>query len=445
MQPFSRQKQAIFDLCIVASIAAAVVITHTCLTQGVYEVFPYFYLLPIVLIAFSRPKYGIYGTVLVGWLYFMLVWLWEPPDAQLFTVATIRFYIFVSIGVLLSVYSQEYRREEQKRCNLFYNSQAGAFSFNTGSGLISDSNPKFARMVQYDPAEMKKKTLADLVPDPAVREAFLSRIRDLQVVVDSELGLLCKDGTTRWILVSSVKTDEDEVVCTVVDITDRKEEQKALSLANKKLTLLLDITRHDILNQVTGLRTAADLAKLRTTDPGMLEFIGQEETVAENIQRQIEFAKNYEGIGVCAPLWQNTGAQLKALGPGASGLAIEASAELDTLEIFADPMLHKVFENLVDNTWRHGERAHRVSFSLAKDQGDDIALVYEDDGIGMPETEKERIFTKGFGKNTGLGLFLSREILSITGLAIAETGTPGKGARFEIRVPKGMFRFTGPR
>jgi signal transduction histidine kinase len=50
--------------------------------------------------------------------------------------------------------------------------------------------------------------------------------------------------------------------------------------------------------------------------------------------------------------------------------------------------------------------------------------------------------TRGFGKNTGLGLFLSREILAITGIMIAEMGEPGKGARFEITEPKGMFRFT---
>jgi len=39
-------------------------------------------------------------------------------------------------------------------------------------------------------------------------------------------------------------------------------------------------------------------------------------------------------------------------------------------------------------------------------------------------------------------LFLSQEILSITGITITETGEPGKGARFEITVPKGGYRFT---
>jgi hypothetical protein len=41
-------------------------------------------------------------------------------------------------------------------------------------------------------------------------------------------------------------------------------------------------------------------------------------------------------------------------------------------------------------------------------------------------------------------MFLIREILSITGLTIRETGIPEKGVRFEIRVPEGSYRFAAP-
>jgi signal transduction histidine kinase len=68
-------------------------------------------------------------------------------------------------------------------------------------------------------------------------------------------------------------------------------------------------------------------------------------------------------------------------------------------------------------------------------------ILFEDNGVGIPAEDKTKLFTKGFGKNTGLGLFLSREILAITGITITENGEPGEGARFEIRVPKAMYRF----
>jgi signal transduction histidine kinase len=68
-------------------------------------------------------------------------------------------------------------------------------------------------------------------------------------------------------------------------------------------------------------------------------------------------------------------------------------------------------------------------------------IICEDDGVGITAQDKKRLFTRGFGKSTGLGLFLSREILSITGITITENGVPGKGARFEITVPKKNYIF----
>jgi signal transduction histidine kinase len=75
-----------------------------------------------------------------------------------------------------------------------------------------------------------------------------------------------------------------------------------------------------------------------------------------------------------------------------------------------------------------------------QESGDDHVIVCEDNGIGIPAGEKEKIFERGFGQNTGLGLFLAREILDITGITIKETGEPGKGARFEIMIPEGAWR-----
>jgi signal transduction histidine kinase len=103
-------------------------------------------------------------------------------------------------------------------------------------------------------------------------------------------------------------------------------------------------------------------------------------------------------------------------------------------------MLSTVFSNLMDNTVRHGESATRVRVRYRPEEDGDLTLIWEDDGAGVPVEEKERIFHRGVGKNTGFGLFLIREILGITGIGITETGEPGKGARFEMRVPRGAWQ-----
>jgi signal transduction histidine kinase len=105
-------------------------------------------------------------------------------------------------------------------------------------------------------------------------------------------------------------------------------------------------------------------------------------------------------------------------------------------------LLGKVFYTLLENALRHGKTVTSIDFSYRM-QGNDLVLVYQDNGEGVPAEQKAAILERKFFKHTGFGLYLSRTILGITGMTIRENGEPGKGARFEIRVPQGKFRFIG--
>jgi signal transduction histidine kinase len=111
------------------------------------------------------------------------------------------------------------------------------------------------------------------------------------------------------------------------------------------------------------------------------------------------------------------------------------------LEVYADPLLEKVFYNLIDNSLHYGGDTLTTIRVTTGEQGESLRIIVEDDGDGISAIDKQYLFTKGFGRHTGLGLFLSREILSITGISITENGIPGKGVRFEITVPKGEYRY----
>lgn len=114
------------------------------------------------------------------------------------------------------------------------------------------------------------------------------------------------------------------------------------------------------------------------------------------------------------------------------------------IEILADPLLGKVFYNLFDNALRYGGKGMTEIHVSSSMQDGARVLVVSDNGEGISHEDKQRVFSKGYGRNTGLGLFLTKEILSLTGITIQETGEPGSGARFEIRVPSDKFRFTRP-
>ena len=225
------------------------------------------------------------------------------------------------------------------------------------------------------------------------------------------------------------------------DITDRRLVEEALRQANRKLNLLSGITRHDMRNQLMILKSYFEISKGSLADPARTaEFIAKEEKIAETISHQISFTKDYEDMGVKAPAWQNVSALIRRIIARLPMRDIHVDGGDPTLEVFADRLLEKVFYNLIDNSLRHGgERMTSIRVTTLKEKRH-LVISVEDDGVGISAQDKKRLFTKGFGTHTGLGLYLSREILSITGMTITEKGEPGKGARFEITVPKGAWR-----
>jgi PAS domain S-box-containing protein len=442
MRSLSLTRQLAYDITTVLSVIVAVAITYLCLTYGIYDVFPYFYLIPIVLCAYSRPKLGIYVTVLMGWIYIAVVYFFSINDVRLVTLSTVWFYIFVSLGVVISTYSQEYHRMKDKSCGAYNYSQAGAFSFDRTSLKITDANWKFAQMIQYDCDTLVKKTLGDIISNNEERELFLAKVRDQSRVGDIEVRLSARDRTFRWALISASGTEGSTVICTAVDITEHKQAQEALQQANRKLNLLNNVTRHDILNQLTALIGYIYLSRDKTEDPELIDFIAKEEQAAQTIKNQILFTRDYQNIGVHSPQWYNV-AETISLAMATIDLSrLRITIDLEPVEIYADPLLEKVFYNLIENSIRHGKHATTIAIR-SQETGDGLDLIVEDDGIGIPEAERIKIFQREYFKNTGFGLFLSREILAITGLTITENGIPGKGARFVIHAPRGTCRKDG--
>ena len=120
---------------------------------------------------------------------------------------------------------------------------------------------------------------------------------------------------------------------------------------------------------------------------------------------------------------------------------IQIIRDISGVEIYADPLVGKVFFNLIDNAKRYGETITWIRFSGHPESGEYV-IVCEDNGAGIRDEHKKKIFNREYYTHTGFGLNLSREILDITDITIGETGTYGKGARFEIRVPAGRWQYT---
>jgi PAS domain S-box-containing protein len=225
----------------------------------------------------------------------------------------------------------------------------------------------------------------------------------------------------------------------VKEIDERRQVENALHQINAKLNMVSSIARHDILNRLTVIYGIISLLQQGISDPTFRDYLKKAEESAIAIRRQIEFTADYKNMGLERADWQNVNDSLRQSCENVDLKGVTLDVSTNNLEIFADPWLNKVFFNLIDNTLRYAERVTKITVSYHESE-DGLDLLFEDNGIGIPSGEKEKIFERGYGKNIGYGLFMVREILAITDLTVRETGEPGKGARYEIHVPKRYYR-----
>lgn len=311
-------------------------------------------------------------------------------------------------------------------------------------GTLVFANDAAARLVRaQSPAEMVGRPTLDFV-DPRCMALVADRIRVMSASPGTAVPLIeerfrCADGTSvdvEVVATSTLYKGRPAIQVVGRDISGRKRTEEALRVANRQLGLLTSITRHDILNKITVMSGYLELARQGQQDPEMQKYLAQLESNTRSIGEYIDFTRIYQDLGSTKPRWQKIAGLIPAsrLPPG-----ITLQAEVGDVAIYADPILEKIFSSLLDNTIRHSGTASTIRVSCCE-ENDGLTLLWEDDGRGIPSAEKEKIFCQGYGKNTGFGLFLTREILSMTGITISETGEPGRGARFEIKVPAGCYR-----
>ncbi|HWQ67676.1 MAG TPA: PAS domain S-box protein [Methanospirillum sp.] len=309
---------------------------------------------------------------------------------------------------------------------------------------IMEVNHGFERVFGYTHDEVLGRDLEELrinLTKSRINQ-MLENIEMNSHIPHEEISLFDKAGVPFIAEVSLSRIMIQSQPCLLVEIHDIDElrrAQDAVAQANKKLNILSSITRHDILNKVMVVSFFSQEVKMAVHEPDLVKDLDAVIQSSADIQSLIEFTRHYQDLGTTEPAWQEINLLLKRRSIQGLLTGIELISDLGALIIYSDRMLEKVLYNLVENSVRHGQHLTTIRFSCHHKEGD-LIIWYEDDGGGIIEAEKEKAFKKGFGKNTGMGLFLIREILSITGISIIETGEPGVGVRFEILVPAGKFR-----
>jgi PAS domain S-box-containing protein len=301
-------------------------------------------------------------------------------------------------------------------------------------GFYSAEHPCLADLVvdgAYD-------NIAKVYPDIASR----SRLLDGAYEAVNFFPSMGEQGKWLHFTASPVYDTRQNIIAaleTIIDITDLKLAEETIKSANIKLNALTKITRHDIINQLTILLGYVEF--LEQTLPKDIVIRKHAEKIknsARTIQDLIAFTREYQNLGMELARWHSLDHLVYKAMETANARSLKLTMDPTPVSIYADPMIGRVFDNLVDNSIRYGEKVSEIRVSFDESDGAG-KIVFEDNGKGIPASQKTRIFSKGAGKTPGVGLFISKEILGYHDISIQETGEPGKGARFEILVPRARY------
>lgn len=317
---------------------------------------------------------------------------------------------------------------------------------------ILDINPRFEELFGYSLAEVKGKHLVDvIVQKDKMEEAETLDRKASDGYVYHNTVRRRKDGALVPVAVSAAPMKFEGTVVGYVgvykDISElkiteaaMKEMMQKLATMNEKLQVVGGLTRHDVRNKLSVITGNIFLDKKWTRDnPELLESFKDMESACGQIVRILDFARNYELLGVEELTYTDVHeAVQKAVSLFSDLKGAKVSNECQGLNVLADSLLGQMFYNLVDNSLKYGCKVSHIRIFFQQAGEDGLRIFYQDDGVGIPQNVRPNLFREGFstGRGSGYGLFLIKTLMDVYGWRIEETGESGKGAQFTITIPR---------
>ncbi len=347
--------------------------------------------------------------------------------------------------------AEEALLESQQNFKALFSANPEAAVFLDTDSQVVEANSRFSRLFGYSFDEVKGKIITDIiVPDESKEESRIVRQKIISGPVEIVTSRRRKDGSQVPLVMSGGPVIVNgKVIGSVMvykDISDIITVQEELSktldkaeMLNEKLRVVGSLTRHDVGNKLMVIKSNIYLLKKQIGyNPKLAKYIEGIDSAINQSDEMFEFSRFYEKIGAEEPSKTNVAHcfnQAATLLPSLG--TIEIVNECQGLEVMADSLLKQHFYNFLDNSLKHGEKVTRIRLHYTKDGGG-VKLFYEDNGVGVSEADKPKLFHEGFttGKSTGLGLFLIKKMVEVYGWTITEEGEPGKGAKFVITIPK---------
>jgi len=361
----------------------------------------------------------------------------------------------------------ELRETEEKYRIVFEKSPSSILLINT-SGKIEDCNPALEKLIEYDRTELIGKRYGRLpIIPPKYLPVLLKRLKQIsdgETIPSIDIQLTKKDGSLIWVSVdSSLVKMGDKMYIMVMghDISEKKEVEIKLKELNEMRKEFIDRASHELKTPITtvyGAYQLLDMLHKDKFDPEQLEILEMAFSGTRRIKKLVDdlldvslmeskIFKLKKRRTNLSDLIQNCIKEMKYFSNKRNHeIIIDLEPEL-YLNI-DESRIELVLTNLISNAIKYTPSKGRINIKIKSD--DKFAqIIIKDTGVGLTKKEIEGLFKK-FSRissplkkdldmdlgSTGLGLFISKEIINLHGGEIwAESEGKGKGSTFIITIP----------
>lgn len=328
------------------------------------------------------------------------------------------------------------------------------------NGDVLEANDVFCSMLGYSHAEALELNVAQWdarwSPQELMSEIIPRVLQGRQVF---ETKHRRRDGRIIDVEVSTAGVEIDGVRVLFAasrDITERKRAERELARTAAELTeanrlkdVFTDVLRHDILTPITAVMLSLELLEGMESDPNKTDLLKRARQSARNVAEMTENAARLAAVTAGHAL-QVVAADptrvLRSVLPDLEHKLREKDMTLTDQSTGGfsarfSPLMKDVFANLLSNAIKYSPRGTRIDFGV-EDRGDSWVLYVRDQGEGIADKYKQTIFNrferlgKEGVKGSGLGLTITKQIVSLHGGEIWVEDNPTGGSVFFVKIPK---------
>ncbi len=339
---------------------------------------------------------------------------------------------------------------EEKFRNIFAIAPNAVYLCTLKEGRFIEVNDRFEEMFGYKRKEIIGQTSLQLglLANPSDRLRMLAILELEGKARNLEIDCVRKNGQvfpTEFSVSLLDQGNQQLLVGVIRDFSSHKQSEESLKLAakelqmlNEKLRVVGSLTRHDVGNKLAAIAGSEYLLrKLIGGKPEFVKYLDNIKNAIDASHKLFEFSHYYEKIGAEKTAVMEVFECFNMAAALFSNLTeLKIVNDCQGLKVLADSLLRQLFYNLIDNSLTHGEKVTQIRLHFSKGV-DEVKLFYEDNGVGIPQANKSRLFEVGFttGKGSGLGLALIKRMVEVYGWSIVEEGEEGRGAKFKITIP----------